>query len=430
MTGPTNRRRTRAAAPPVAAFAVALLLAGCAWAGEPGPAPQTPASAVGRPTSSPSPSPSVAPSPDPSPSPSPSRTASPTPSLTPSPTPSPTPADPLAGWTLEQKVGQLLMVGVDVHAPAPASSDVVRQHHVGNVFLAGRTRAGQEPVRNLVTSFTDLVGPDTTQGQPMLVATDQEGGLVQVLRGDGFTELPRALDQAALPPEVLRTDARTWGGELAAVGVNLNLAPVMDLVPPDNQTANAPIGYFGRHYGTTPESVTASANAFAEGQREAGVETAIKHFPGLGRVTSNTDSTAGVTDTVTGPDDPSVQVFASGVDAGAGFVMMSSAVYSQIDAGAPAVFSPIVVRLLRDTGFDGVIMTDDVSAAEQVAAWSPGDRAVLAVEAGVDLVLASADPAVVPAMADALVARARADVAFAARVDEAARRVLEAKSGL
>lgn len=352
------------------------------------------------------------------------------PSATPTPTPSPSPsADPLAGWTLEQKVGQLLMVGVSVHSPQDASYDAVRTYHVGNVFLAGRTQAGTGPVRNLSDSFTALVGPDTTHDTPMLVATDQEGGQVQVLRGPGFSDIPSALDQSRVDPAALQDQATTWGSELAAGGVNLNLAPVMDLVAQDQAAANAPIGAFDRSYGFTAGSVTSHAEAFSAGMRASGVETVIKHFPGLGRVTQNTDTTAGVTDTVTTRDDPSVQVFADGIRAGARYVMMSTAVYTQIDGSAPAAFSPVVVGdvLRGDLGFDGVVMTDDVSAAEQVQRWSPGERAVLAVAAGVDVVLASADPGVVREMATALVARAQEDPGFAAQVDAAVLRVLAAK---
>ncbi len=163
----------------------------------------------------------------------------------------------------------------------------------------------------------------------------------------------------------------------------------------------------------------------------AGVEPVIKHFPGLGRVDQNTDTDADVVDDVTGPDARAVDVFGKGIDAGARYVMMSSATYTQIDPDAPAVFSPEVVGLLRDDlGFDGVVVTDDVSAAVQVQQWSPGERAVRAVDAGVDLVLASADPSVAPEMADALVAKAREDPAFAKKVDASAKRVLEAKSEL
>ncbi len=363
--------------------------------------------------------------------------APPTPTATPAPSETTEPpdasADPLAGWSLEQKVGQLLMVGVNVGKVDQASYDAISTHHVGNLFLAGRTQAGAGPVKNLVDSFTALVSDETTHGTPLFVSTDQEGGKVQVLRGPGFSDIPSAMDQSTLAPADLQAQATTWGAELAAAGVDLNLAPVMDVVTsPETARSNAPIGYFGRNYGFGVDTVSSHANAFSAGMEANGVDVAIKHFPGLGRVAGNTDDDAGVTDTVTTRDDPSVQAFRSGIDAGAAFVMMSTAIYDQIDPSAPAAFSPVVVDgLLRgDLGFQGVVITDDVSKAEQVQAWSPGDRAVLTVAAGGDMVLASADPGVIPEMATALVQRAQSDPGFAAKVDAAVLRVLAAKERL
>ena len=349
-----------------------------------------------------------------------------------SPTPTPTPPDVLAGWSLEQKVGQLFVVGLDLTAPQAVSSDAVRADHVGNVFLHGRTTAGAAGVRAQVAGFTALVSSDTTHGEPMLVAVDQEGGQVQSLQGSGFSRIPAATAQAGVAPDTLRAQATTWGGELAAVGVDLDLAPVMDLVPAATATQNPPIGRLHRSYGFTADSVTTHAEAFSAGMQASGVAVAVKHFPGLGRVTANTDTTAGVTDTVTGRDDPSVEVFHSGIRAGVDAVLMSTAVYTLIDPTAPAAFSPTVVTgLLRgDLGFDGVVITDDLSAATQVAAWSPADRAVLAISAGCDLVLVSKDPTVTHAMVAAVVAKAQADPAFAAQVDVAARRVLALKARL
>jgi beta-N-acetylhexosaminidase len=328
---------------------------------------------------------------------------------------------------VERKVGQILMVGTP--ADAAEVSDATRaalvDHQVGNVFLHGRSERGVDATRDLVRSATDLA----PHGTPMLVATDQEGGLVQVLRGPGFSEIPRATEQASWERSRLVEEATAWGAELAEAGINLNLAPVMDLVPAANQEANAPIGYFSRNYGNTARSVVDGATAFSEGMQASGVEPVIKHFPGLGHVTENTDTTEGVTDDAVGPASRSVEVFGAGVDAGARFVMLSNATYTKIDPDEQATFSPAVVDLLRDDlGFDGVIVTDDVSAAAAVDDRSPGDRAVDAVAAGVDLVLASADPTVVPEMADALVARAEADPDFAALVDDAVGRVLAAKA--
>lgn len=412
-----------------AVLTLAVLTAGCSGlTGEPDPTLLPgPAQTDAQPSSAPSPGPSSA-----SPG-EPTTSATPTPVPTPTarPTPEPTPGEPdlslVDGWTLEEKVGQILMVGLPVAGPFQPTFDMLRDDKIGGVFLHGRTKAGRQPVKNLVDAAVDAAARER---EPIFVATDQEGGAVQVLRGPGFSDIPSALDQATLAAADLRKRSEVWGDELAAAGVNLNLAPVLDLVPQADASSNAPIGFFGRNYGYTAESVITHGNAFAQGQRDAGVQTSIKHFPGLGRVAGNTDDTAGVTDTVTGPDAPSVAVFDAGIEAGSGLVMMSSAIYSRIDPEVPAVFSPTVVGLVRELGFDGVIVSDDLSAAVQVARVPAGERAVRAVDAGVDLVLASARPSVAPAMVDALTKAARNDPDFAAKVDAAAARVVAAKANL
>jgi beta-N-acetylhexosaminidase len=417
--------RFRPRAVVAAVLTLAVLTAGCSsLTGEPDPTSLPgPAQTDARP----SPTPSSVPSGEPTASATP--TARPTPTAP--PTPEPTPGEPdlslVDGWTLEEKVGQILMVGLPVAGPFQPTFDMLRDDQVGGVFLHGRTKAGRQPVKNLVDAAVDAAARER---EPLFVATDQEGGAVQVLRGPGFSDIPNALDQATLTAAELRKRSEVWGDELAAAGVNLNLAPVLDLVPQAAAESNAPIGFFGRNYGYTAESVITHGNAFAQGQRDAGVQTSIKHFPGLGRVAGNTDDTAGVTDTVTGPDAPSVAVFDAGIEAGSGLVMMSSAVYSRIDPDAPAVFSPTVVGLVRELGFDGVIISDDLSAAVQVESVPPGERAVRAVDAGVDMVLASARPSVAPAMVDALISTARDDPDFAAKVDAAAARIVAAKADL
>ena len=341
---------------------------------------------------------------------------------------------PLAGWSLEEKVGQLMMVGVDAQAPKQSSNEAVDTHHVGNIFIAGRTTAGSQATQKVISSFTSKVGPGTTHATPMLVATDQEGGEVQVLAGSGFSDIPSALDQSAQPRDQLVASARTWGKELADVGVNMNLAPVADLVDIARPASNEPIGRWGREYGHDAATVSSQAGAFAEGMQASKVIPTYKHFPGLGRVKDNTDTSAGVVDsTTTRSADTAVSViFGAAIAAGAPVIMVSSATYSLIDPSAPAVFSSTIVTdmLRREMGFSGVVITDDVSAAVQVQDVSAGDRAVRAIRAGCDLVLASADPTVAADMVKALIATARSDPAFAARVDESATRVLNLKKSL
>ncbi|MFC2660325.1 MAG: glycoside hydrolase family 3 N-terminal domain-containing protein [Actinomyces sp.] len=343
----------------------------------------------------------------------------------------PADTDPLEGWSPEERAGQLIMVGVETAGPRLASIDAVSTHQVGNVFIAGQTHAGAEAIRGVVDAMTALVGPDTTHGTPLLVATDQEGGQVQVLQGSGLSTIPSALEQAAMPAQDLRARALTWGQELADVGVTMNLAPVADLVDIPDPSANAPIGAWEREYGNDPATVLDHATAFAQGMEEAGVIAVYKHFPGLGRVGANTDTASDVTDGTTAPSgDAAVSVFADAIGGGARVVMVSSAVYPLIDDSSPAVFSPAVVTdMLRgELGFTGVVITDDVSAAAQVQEWDPGQRAVRAVRAGCDIVLASGDPSTAIDMVRALVDQARDDPAFADRIDQSAARVLNLKT--
>ena len=403
----------------LAAFLGAGSLAGCSLL--PGSSSAGSSSPSVRPTT---PKPAVS-----SAAPSPTAAASATPSATATAT-----AGALAGWSLEEKVGQLMMVGVDAQAPKQSSNEAVDTHHVGNIFIAGRTTAGSQATQKVISSFTSKVGPGTTHTTPMLVATDQEGGEVQVLAGSGFSDIPSALDQSAQPRDQLVASARTWGKELADVGVNMNLAPVADLVDIARPASNEPIGRWGREYGHDAATVSSQAGAFAEGMQASKVIPTYKHFPGLGRVKDNTDTSAGVVDsTTTRSADTAVSViFGAAIAAGAPVIMVSSATYSLIDPSAPAVFSSTIVTdmLRREMGFSGVVITDDVSAAVQVQDVSAGDRAVRAIRAGCDLVLASADPTVAADMVKALIATARSDPAFAARVDESATRVLNLKKSL
>lgn len=341
--------------------------------------------------------------------------------------------DPIAGLTLAQRVGQLFMVGTSASAAQQATLDAISLRHVGSIFLSGRSSAGVPATAAVVSTFTSLVDQATTGNKPMLVATDQEGGEVQVLQGAGFSQIPSAVEQGGMTSEDLQASARTWGAQLRAAGVNMDLAPVVDLVASAQAAAgNPPVGAFRREFGYEPSTIESHADAFRAGMSAWGVETVIKHFPGLGRVGANTDTRSGVTDTVIGRNGADVGIYRREIAAGVRCIMLSSAIYAQIDSSAPAIFSPIVVGdLLRgQLGFEGVVMSDDLSAPRQVAAWSPADRAILAIQAGTDIVLVSAVPGLVPQMVDAVLAKAQSDPAFAKLIDAAARRVVTLKSEL
>jgi beta-N-acetylhexosaminidase len=335
----------------------------------------------------------------------------------------------LAGMTPAQRVGQLFMVGTPADAVDPGTRALIRGRHVGNVMLTGRSLGGiTEPAR-VSRTMRRQVSAAATDGVRLFVATDQEGGQVRVLQGPGFSDIPSALVQGTWRPGRLRGAAAVWARQLRRAGVNLDLAPVMDTVPGERAAVhNPPIGRYDREFGYTPRVVTRHGVAFLRGMADGGVVPTVKHFPGLGRVHANTDSRSGVTDTVTRRRDPYLRPFAAAVADGVPFVMMSTAYYRRLDPANPAAFSPFVIgRMLRgDLGFRGVVISDDLARARQVAGFTPAGRALRFFVAGGDLLL-SVDPGPVPAMYDAVLDRVRANPRFRAKVDAAALRVLRAK---
>ena len=328
-----------------------------------------------------------------------------------------------------QRIGQLFMVGGPVTGLTSATTLAISRYHVGNLILTGRATAGAPPVRSVTSASDVLAGPAATAAVPLFIATDQEGGYVQVLQGSGFSRMPTALTQGTWPDSTLTSNAVVWGRQVLQAGVDVNLAPVMDTVSQSFAPHNPPIGWYYREYGYTPATVADKGTAFLRGMRSAGLAMTAKHFPGLGLVTGNTDTTAGVTDTVTTRSSSDITPFRAAVTSGSQFLMVSSAVYSKIDAHSPAVFSPTVITgMIRgDLGFTGVVISDDLGNAKQVQAWSPGARAVDFINAGGDMVL-TVNPTVLPAMVDTINATAISDAAFRAKVNIAAWRVLTVKA--
>jgi beta-N-acetylhexosaminidase len=327
-----------------------------------------------------------------------------------------------------ERAGQLLTVGLDVNARRDSLDALVRDRHLGGVILLGGWYDGAERVRATTRHLESLT--DGSDSEPRLfLAADQEGGNVQQLRGEGFTRIPTALAQGDLSPSQLSGRAAGWAEELRDAGINVNLAPVADTVSEELGRANAPIGRWDRQFSSDPTVVGRMVGAFIDGMHRGEVAATIKHFPGIGRITGNTDLTAeGITDRTTTASDPYLRPFGAGIKAGADFVMVGSAIYSRIDPGVNATFSKaIITDLLRhQLGYDGVVITDDVGAAQAVAATPVGQRATKFVDAGGDIVL-TARPDSVPTMHRALTSRMSADRAFAAKVKASATRVMALK---
>ncbi|MEJ5866216.1 glycoside hydrolase family 3 N-terminal domain-containing protein [Pseudokineococcus sp. 5B2Z-1] len=330
--------------------------------------------------------------------------------------------------TLEQQVGQLFAVGVPFGRRSTATA-MVDDHRVGTIFWAGRSSAGLRALAADNAAVQRRNTAATTGGVLSFTALDQEGGQVQALRGPGISDIPSALVQGRSSAAVIEERAATWSRQLRQAGFTMNLAPVTDVVPYALRSANAPIGRHDRQFGYTGDSVATATAAWVQGSLSARVQPVLKHFPGLGRVTANTDTTYLVRDTGTPRISATLTPWRAPVLAGAGAVMVSSAIYDLIDPSRQAFRSRVVVSgfLRGDLGFQGVVMTDDVGNAAAVKYVPVGARAVQHIEAGGDLVLTLA-PQQVPVMVDAVLSLARRSSTFQGLVRASAARVLALKA--
>ena len=408
---------------------LSLVAAACA-----GPASPTPAgpTATGSAGGSNGPTARVAPSPS----------ALSTPSSKPSQPTTPSPSASLAlgcasraldGLNEGQRVGQLFLLGLANDQLGPDEQAAIETDHFGSVWFTAKSQAGVAGIRAVADAVQALApssaaGPGTA-GIGFFVGANQEGGLVQALNGPGFSTIPSALVQGGRPIATLRSQAQTWATQLKAAGINLNFAPVTDVVPAATAAQNQPIGVLDREYGHTAAVAGPHASAFMEGMAATGIVTVSKHFPGLGRVLGNTDFSSNVVDTVTGPSDPNLASFRTVIAAGVPVVMVALATYTKIDPNHLAAFSPIVIgQLLRTKlGFSGVVMSDDLGATEAVSAIPAATRGIDFIGAGGDMIISKTiEPA--EAMAAAITARASTDAAFRTQVNAAALRVLQLKA--
>ncbi len=343
--------------------------------------------------------------------------------------------DPIANLPLEVKVGQMIIAGVTGATADSDAEHIVRDLHIGNVILMGRNFDSPEQVLKL-TQDLQAMALDAN-GIPLIIGTDDEGGLVQ--RANyyaGFTPMPPAeLAGAAEDPDLMERYGRMVGVELAAVGVNLDFAPVLDV---NDNPENPVIGALGRSFGVTPELVELSALPFFAGLESAGVIAVGKHFPGHGSTTSDSHLDLPYVDkSLEALEEVDIAPFAAAVEAGIPAIMPAHVVYTALDPDLPATLSaPIQTGLLRDTlGFEGVIITDDLGMAGIMQIAPPEESGPRAVLAGADMltcVRMTTDGACQPDMIEQLHAgmiKAVEDGSLSEeRIDESVRRILALKA--
>lgn len=330
----------------------------------------------------------------------------------------------IATMSLDERAGQLIMAPMFAGGNPADLSALISTRHVGSVVLIGNWNNGTAAAK----TAADALQSYAPSGNQLIVSTDQEGGQVQHLKGSGFDTMPSAVAQGQMSADTLRSSAKTWGGQLKQAGINVDLAPVLGTVQV-KRSSNAPIGALNRDFGLDSNGNAQHGIAFVEGMRDAGIGATVKHYPGLGAVTGNTDfTTEGILDTTTTLDDEEIGAFNTTIkQAKPAMVMMSLATYQRIDSSAPAAFSSkIIDGMLRGSvGYDGVVISDSLSAAA-VSGIATKDLGVRLVDAGGDLACIG-DTSYVTPILDGIIARAQSDPAFAKKVTASATRVMTLK---
>jgi beta-N-acetylhexosaminidase len=289
--------------------------------------------------------------------------------------------------TVEQKVGQILMIGYPT-MDIPAEMETwIKQKQIGNVILFSRNIGTPEETYQHVGTLQRWAN-EAGHPYPLLIGTDQENGVVSRLQ-KGATRFPGAMALGATGNmELAKRIYQATGEELRAAGISINFAPTVDV---NNNAHNPVIGV--RSFGEDPEQVARFAEAAVRGMLASGVIPSVKHFPGHGD--TSTDSHEAVP--VLGHDGKRLDEvelipFRRSIETGVPVVMVGHISLPAIDeTGSPATYSKqIVTELLRESlGFEGVAMSDCMEMSAIAHSIGVPEAAVRSVQAGIDLVLIS-----------------------------------------
>ncbi len=330
--------------------------------------------------------------------------------------------DIIQNMTLDQKLGQMMIVQFVGSSYLPDISAMINQYNVGAVLLY--TTNNNIISRPQLTGLIAQMQHDSMQnGIPLAVAIDQEGGYVDRLVDlDGPRPSAMSIGASNDPNKALAEGIRD-AQDLASYGFNLNLAPVVDV----NTVYNPQM--YGRTFGSTPDIVTRMASAYLQGLQQSGkVFGTLKHFPGLGDVA--TDPHVGVADVYRSKSQleaidwaPYRALIQQGnVHA----IMVTHDVLHAIDASAPSTLSAkVVTGILRDEmGFQGVVMTDSLTMQGLTAFYTESQAAALAVEAGCDLLMGASSPQDVASMIQGIKQAYNSGAISMQRIDDSVRRIL------
>jgi beta-N-acetylhexosaminidase len=330
-----------------------------------------------------------------------------------------------SGPSLAQLIGQKLVVRMDGLTPSTDLLGRIRRGEVGGVILFG---SNVSTPTKLIALTAQLQGAAAAGGQPeLLIAVDQEGGPVR--------RIPWAPPSIS-PPEmgrigrlsVARDQGASTGDALRGLGVNVDFAPVAD-VP----ASTASFLYRdGRTFSFLATSTASLADAFASGLESKGVLATMKHFPGIGLATQNTDTNPVTITASRAALAPGLLAYRTAILDRIPLIMLSNATYAAYDATNAAGWShAIAVTLLRDDlGFGGVTITDSLEGTAHARGLSTGSLAIRAARAGTDMILVTGSEASTRGVYATLLGHATDGTISTADLRVSYDRILALKAGL
>lgn len=332
----------------------------------------------------------------------------------------------IAEMTLKEKIGQMLMVGFEGTTANEQVKKLLYNYHVGGIILLSRNIQSPTQVAQL-TKQLQKMAMETRMHIPLLISIDHEGGSIVRFTG-GVTFFPSNMALgAAGSADYAYQEGQIVGKELQAMGINMNLAPVLDV---NDNPANPVIGL--RSYGESSELVASLGVAYIKGLQEEGVMATAKHFPGHGNTIINSH-----TDLPTVNKDRSAleQVefypFRKAIAAGVAAIMTGHISVPAIDPTprTPATLSSkIISGLLRgEMGYNGLILSDSMDMGAITKYYGVRESAIRAVEAGVDMLLVPWSFEMQADMYDALLRAVKDGRITEERIDGSVRRILLAK---
>ena len=326
----------------------------------------------------------------------------------------------LAGsLSVEELAGQVLMVGVDGMGVLPVQSGrLLEDVRPGAVILFGFNVP--DDLSALAGAIEAMKAAASVRGMPPFVAIDHEGGDVFRFR-TGLTPLPSARTMGAAGTGAARAAGHAAGSELGALGITLNLAPVVEALDERNGAFLA-----GRSWSTDPLAAAGLSSAFIEACQSAGTAATAKHYPG--NAAEDPHEFLPILYAPVGElAERFYPPFAAASRSGVACVMLSHAVARALDPDNPATLSAAVIdSLKRGIGFEGFVLTDDLTMAALSGSGGIADAAVRALAAGADMVMVSGGPGVL-AVRDGIVLAAGGPDLPIERLREAAARVLAQK---